>query len=215
VRSSRARVKEAQHPRVSYFALEHEVDRENHAGENIGQLARAVLDPGKGVSGEIRGDILELLVDAAHVDMFGERQFLQAAQQLGSPGGQLGEELAHVAYHRRQSEHDEQRKKAPRDHEQHQDGDRAPRLPLADAQTHDEVEDGHDDDREQGAHVEQEQHFAGEPGCVERGQYAESKDDVAAQGLPGGAGFRGSFYEHAVCSSSLLERRMRTVPARL
>src|SRR5277367_2407815 len=88
--------KEGKQPVVSGVALKHEVNGEDNAGDDVKEHGGPGFDGKEDIAGEVGGEVLQPGVERGYVDVFGERQILDARQHLRSANGQFIYKLAHV-----------------------------------------------------------------------------------------------------------------------
>ncbi len=140
---------------VDELAFEHEVDAEDERGDEGEETADPERGGGQHVLGGGGDDVFAFGGEGVEAELVGQGQALEVVDEAGDTAGKFGGEVLNVMHDRRQGE-DEEEGEGDEDGE-HQGNDRQGTRgrPVADAQTHDVLHHGHEDDGEESADVDQ------------------------------------------------------------
>jgi len=162
------------------FAFEHEVDAEEDGGEDVEEVGEPERQRGEEIAG---GDIEGTdgaLGDGVNAESVGERNFFELGNDAGNALRELVGELAEVLQDGRQAGGEEERDDASDGDDQKDDGYRARRMVAAQVETSDAAYEGHEDDSEEGADVEDQDLFPESPGEGEKEEDGDAEEDVGA-----------------------------------
>ena len=174
---------ERHEPAVGVLSLEHEVDAEDEAGEQVEDAPHPVGEGGEEVGDGGGEGVFGALGDGIDAELVGERKALETGDDGRNAGGQVLGELVEVADDGWKCDEEEEGKREEDATEQKHDGDaardvaRAAQLEVPDA-----VDGGHQHDGEERADVDEGENLAQTPGKGESKQYSDSEEDVAADG---------------------------------
>ncbi len=164
---------------VHLTTFEHEVDGEKDGGEDVEEMGEPV---GKGAE-EIAGGGSEGILGAGggfiEADVVGEREAFGAGDEGRDAGGRICDEGAEIADNGRKGDREEEEQREGEDGDEKEDSDAAARGPVADAHGLETPDDGHEDDGEEGADVENLKLFHQVPSERENKKYREEEEDVA------------------------------------
>jgi hypothetical protein len=173
---------EGEEVEVDELAFEHEVDAEDEGGEEIEDAGDPERSGGEEILRSGGEDAFTFLGEGVDAELVGEGQMLDAGDDAGDAGRQVGGEALDVVHDRREREDEEEGEDEGDGEDQGDDGDWARRRPLADAQAHDLLHQRHEDDGEEGADVDHLEDLAETPGESQAEREREDEEDVAAHG---------------------------------
>jgi hypothetical protein len=167
---------------VRVIAFEHEVDAEEEGGEEIEDVA----EPKRGGGEEVlRGGSDHALGpggERVDSELVGHGEVLELGDDAGDAGGEVDGEVFEVVEDGGKADDEEAGDGDGYGGDESNDGDGAGGMPATDAEAHDLVDSGHEDDSEEGADVDDLQDLAEVPGENQKEGYGEDEEDVAADG---------------------------------
>ena len=172
-------VKEREEELVGMFAFEHEVDAEEGGGEDVEDVGEPVGQRGEEIRGGGGEAVLGALCEGVDAKSVRQGKSVDFGNDAGDALGQVGGEVAEIAEDRRKSAGKEGSKEEAEDDDEDDDGDGAGGMVATDSGLPDAVDDGHQNDGEEGAHVENLDLFDQIPGEGEEKQDENGEEDVA------------------------------------
>jgi hypothetical protein len=174
---------------VRVLAVQHEVDAEECAGEDVDEVGEPGGQRGEEIPGSGGESALGALGEGFKADAIGHGDLLQTGDNDGDALGEVVRELAEVAENGGKSKGEEEGEGKDDADEEDEDCDGAGGRSASDAEGGDAVDNRHQDDGEEGADVEDEKLMAELPGQGNQEKGDKGEDDVAADvGATGGAG---------------------------
>jgi hypothetical protein len=165
---------------VDGIAFEHEVDAEDEGGDEVEEMAEPEGGGGEDVLGSCGEGDLALCGEGIDAEFICVGQVFELGDEAGDAGGEVVGEVLDVAGYGREADIEEEGEGGEDSEDEGNDCDRSGRRVLADAQGHDALHDGAEDDGEEGADVNQLEHQAQAPGEGEGESHGEGEEDVAA-----------------------------------
>jgi len=165
---------------VDSVAFEHEVDAEDKGGDEVEEVAEP---EGSACEDVLRGGCegcLALCGERVDAEFVCHGQVFELGNEAWDARGKVGSKVLNVFCYGRKTYIEEDGKSSEDGEDEGHDCDRARGRVFADADPHDALHDGAEDDGEEGADIDDFEDLAEAPGEREAESKREGKEDVAA-----------------------------------